>query len=255
MDELELHPAEPTGISAEEVGPDLVTALRPAVGSAFLDDEAILLDPATGISHLLDATATLVVRCLDGRSTLAEISADIADVLDLDRSMVDEDVVGLVRTLGGNGLLEGVERDPHTHAGHQRPSTPEGVPVGADLSGWEGWVEVDPGASGPVIIVNWGTRCGFCTRIAPDLAEVRPTVESVGTRLLLVTTGSTEELSEQLGDLELPVVQLEATPPFFEGLGTPVAYLVTADRVVLEPLALGANQVPDLCRSVLAEQR
>jgi hypothetical protein len=251
MEELELHAAEPTGISADEISLDLVTNLRPSVGTAFLDDEAVLLDPATGVSHLLDATATLVVRCLDGRSSLGEIAADIADVLEIDPERVAADVVSLMRTLGENGLLEGVERD--AHAGHQHPSAPEGVPVGADLSAWSGWSEL-AAAPGPAVVVSWGTSCGFCTRISAELAQLGPQMEVAGTRLVLVTTGSPEELHDQVGESALPVLHVASTPSFFEGLGTPVAYLVTGERVVAEPLALGADRVPELCRSVLGQQ-
>ena len=212
MEELGLQAAEPTGIPVGDISLDLVTELRHAVGTAFLDDEAILLDPATGVSHLLDATATLVVRCLDGRSTLDEIAADIADVLELDRAVVDADILSLVRTLGGNGLLEGVERDPH--AGHQHAASPEGVAVGADLSGWSGWGAL-AGEAGPTLIVNWGTSCGFCTRISEELAELGPQMEAAGTRLVLVTPGSPEAVREQVGDLDLPVLHVEAAPELF----------------------------------------
>ena len=149
MDELELQPADREEIPASEVGATLAPRLRDGVGTAFLDDEAVLVDPATGASHVLDRSATLVTRFLDGESTLGEIAFDIADVLDVDREQVEADVVALARTLGENGLLDGVARDPH--AGHEHNRRQGGVPVGADVSGWDGWSGL---ADGPTLVVN-----------------------------------------------------------------------------------------------------
>jgi len=248
MDELNLQPADADEIPASEVGLETAPALRPGVGSAFLDDEAVLLDPATGASHVLDASAALVARLLDGRSTLAEIAFDISDVLGADRERVEADVVDLVRTLGAQGLVAGVARDPH--AARAQAQAPEGVPVGADLGGWDGWADV---AEGRTLVVNWGTRCGFCNSIVDQLGELAPRLREVGTPLLLVTTGDEASLREQLGDLDLPALHVDETPEFFTGLGTPVAYLVAADRTVVEPLAVGFAAVPELARRVVAD--
>lgn len=251
MDELSLEPAERKEVPVAELTLDLATRLRPGVGSAFLDDEAVLLDPATGGSHLLDASAALVVRFLDGTSTLREIAFDIADVLEVEQERVESDVLTLVQTLGAHGLLEGVARDPYAANPHARPA--EGVPVGADLGGWAGWEQLGA-AAGSTVLVNWGTSCGFCTRIGASLAEMSPALAERGVRLVLVTTGSPEAFAAQVGDpatQALEVLHLEAVPEFFAGLGTPVAYRVDADRIVAEPLAIGADDVPRLLRSLL----
>jgi hypothetical protein len=246
MDELELHPAERDEIAASEVDAAFAPRLADGVGTAFLDDEAVLVDPATGGSHVLDRSAALVARFLDGESTLGEIAFDIADVLEVDQAQVEADVVGLARTLGEQGLLHGVARDPH--AGHQHAQRQQGVPVGADLSGWEGWSGLP---DGPTLVVNWGTRCGFCSRLVPEMAELGPLLQAAGTHLVLVTKGDEESLRQQVGDVELPVVHVEEAPDFFAGLGTPVAYLVGADRTTQEPLAIGSGEVPELARRVL----
>ena len=248
MDELELHPAEREEIPAAEVTLKHALRLRPGVGSAFLDDEGVLLDPATGASHLLDAPAALVARFLDGTSSLGEIAFDIADVLGLEQDRVESDVLGLARTLGAQGLLDGVARDPHAGRPHQ-PS-PEGVPVGADLGGWDGWAELGE-TDRSTLLVNWGTRCGFCTRIAPDLAELAPRLEQAGVRLVLVTTGDEESFRSQVGELPLTASHQDQAPDFFTGLGTPVAYLVGSDHTVVEPIAIGAVDVPALAQRLL----
>ena len=248
MDELDLRPADREEIPASDVGLDLAPRLGPGVGAAFLDEEGVLLDPATGASHVLDQPAALVTRFLDGRSTLGEIAFDIADILGVYRAQVEADVVALAQTLGARGLLDGVARDPH--AGHDHPRRSEGVPVGADLGGWDGWADL-PAA--PTLVVNWGTRCGFCTRIVADLGELGPRLRDAGTELVLVTTGDEESLRSQAGDVALPVVHVDAVPDFFTGLGTPVAYLVGPDRTVVEPIAIGAGEVPDLARRLVGE--
>jgi PqqD family protein of HPr-rel-A system len=247
MDELELKAAEPTGIPPEEITLDFPAQLAPAVGSAILDDEAILLDPATGTSHLLDGPATLIVQCLDGVSPLSEIAADIAEGLGLDRETIENDVLTLVRELGEHGLVDGVLRvDRHAAHAHEN-EMPMGVPQGSDLGGWEGWVASRP-KTGQTLVVNWGTHCGYCTRIAEELGELSPRLEAAGVGLLLVTLGTPDELHEQLGEAELRALHVEETPEFFAGLGTPAAYLVDQDLRTVEPLALGAGNVPDLAR-------
>ena len=220
MDELELHPAERDEIPASDVGLDLAPALRTGVGAAFLD----------------------------GSSTLAEIAFDISDVLGVDRERVEADVLDLVRTLGAQGLLEGVARDEH--AGHDHARQPQGVPVGADLGGWDRWSEL---AVEPTLVVNWGTRCGFCSTIVSDLDALRPRLREAGVSLLLVTTGSQESFREQTGEADLPVLHVEEVPDFFTGLGTPVAYLVDADRSVAQAIAVGSGEVPDLARRLAGE--
>ena len=251
MDELELKAAEPSGIPAAEITLDFPAALDPAVGAAILDDESVLLDPATGSSHLLDAPGTLIVQCLDGVSTIGEIADDIADELGLDRATIENDVLTLVRTLGEQGLLQGVLRDEH--AGHSHGNEmPMGIPAGSDLSGWAGWAEL-PTADADTIVVNWGTHCGFCTRIIPELAELEPQLRASGVSLVLVTSGTPEELREQLGDVALPVVHVGSPPEFFSGLGTPVAYVVGPDRQTTEPLSVGAGEVPQLARRLAGQ--
>lgn len=247
MDDLELKAAEPAGIPADDIDLDFPARLSPAVGTAILDDEAILLDPATGASHLLDGPGTLIVQCLDGVSPLRDIAVDIADGLSLELPTVEADVLGLVQTLGGLGVIDGVRRDDHAghgHTGHDHSQElPAGLAVGSDLSGWDGFADL---AARPLLVVNWGTRCGYCTRIADGLGEALPRLESAGFGLLLVTLGSPEELVDQLAGVSLPVAHVDVIPDFFAGLGTPAAYAVGADRLTTLPIAYGADQVPTL---------
>jgi PqqD family protein of HPr-rel-A system len=235
MDELDLKAAEPTGIPPEEITLDFPAQLAPAVGSAILDDEAILLDPATGTSHLLDAPATLIVQCLDGASPLSDIAGDIAEGLGLERETIENDVLTLIRTLGENGLIDGVMRTEHAGHGHGN-EMPMGVPQGSDLGEWAGWT-ASGSTPGRTLLVNWGTSCGFCTRIGEEL----------------VTVGTPEELAEQLGDRTLPALHVEATPDFFAGVGTPAAYAVDQGLHTEEAMSVGALEVPVLAQRLAGD--
>ena len=54
-----------------------VPARSAAVHTVEIDGEAVLLDQAADRLHHLNATAALVWACLDGRSTLGQIAADL----------------------------------------------------------------------------------------------------------------------------------------------------------------------------------
>jgi peroxiredoxin len=95
-----------------------------------------------------------------------------------------------------------------------------GLPVGTRLPAFEEF------RGRKVLLVNWSARCGYCDLIAPDLEALEPDLEKVGVRLILQET------------------PIEA----FDGLGTPVAYLVDEEGRTAHPLAIGADQVLDLAR-------
>lgn len=84
------------------------------VTTVELDGEAVLYDERTHTAHVLNGTAAVLWSCFDGSASLAEIIGDVADVYGAPAAMVEEDVVGLARRLGSQGLLDGVagESDP-----------------------------------------------------------------------------------------------------------------------------------------------
>jgi thiol-disulfide isomerase/thioredoxin len=108
VDELDLESA---------VGP------RPGITQHALGESAVLMDPSTGATVVVDATGALVWSVLDGTSRLAEIVADLADVYGVPAEVVGPDVLALVRSLGRAGLLAGVRPGPAPAADQQ--------PVGA----------------------------------------------------------------------------------------------------------------------------
>jgi peroxiredoxin len=105
-----------------------------------------------------------------------------------------------------------------------------------------------------VLLVNWNPGCGFCARIAPELASLQTLLRKRSTELVLVSNGDRESnarLAEESG-LTCPILlrgnshAVEA----FAGLGTPVAYSLDENGRTDRPLALGAIAVPALAREL-----
>jgi thiol-disulfide isomerase/thioredoxin len=186
-----------------------------------------------------------------------DIAVDMAAAYGQDIEVVREPVLDTVRTFGAYGLLEGVRRlEP------QAPSGPESIPVGEPAPGFE-----LPDTSGQVhaladfagsrtLLVNWSPRCGFCDRIAPELAGAQVALSDSGVQLVFVSIGEPEEVLANLDRLGLspPKVLLAepGTVEMFAGLGTPAAYLLDEQGRVLQPLAVGADKVPVLVMTALA---
>lgn len=86
-----------------------VPARRDDLAVEELDGELVLLDETTGGIHVLNATASVVWRCLDGDIDVATLAAELADAFGVDASQVSDDVLGMVRQLAADGLLVGFE--------------------------------------------------------------------------------------------------------------------------------------------------
>jgi hypothetical protein len=101
------------GVS-EEDGPVIDAAFAPARGDAVytvtIDGEAVLLDEAENRLHHLNRTAALLWACFDGEATVAELADDISDELQLDRTDVLQSSLSVVRELGAEGLIAGIQR-------------------------------------------------------------------------------------------------------------------------------------------------
>ncbi len=142
---------------------------------------------------------------------------------------------------------------------HEHAETPT-LPVGSVLAGLDATAEdgstLDDGwlGEGDALVVSWGARCGWCTRLAPDLAELAPALSAAGVRILLVTPDDRAAVAEQLGEHAptLPVGITEELPGWLAGLGTPVGYLTGPGGVTRAPLASGATGVVALVQAVAA---
>lgn len=90
-----------------------------------IDGEAVIYDERSGAMHLLDPIATVVWGCLDGAVSLGQIARELADAFTADPSRVEGDVVAVVRSFGGQGLLAGVPAGPEAAGGHEASARAE----------------------------------------------------------------------------------------------------------------------------------
>src|SRR5690349_9485981 len=101
--------------AAADLGPDFVPVRASRTHTVEIDGEAIVLDEEANRLHLLNASATIVWTCCDGSGTLAEIAADLAEAVGRAPEQLVDELVTLARTLGAEGLLDGVAPDPGPH--------------------------------------------------------------------------------------------------------------------------------------------
>ena len=117
----------PSIVSPEAIDGSFVPVGRESVGSVEVDGEVVLLDGATGRLRNLDPVGGVVWSCLDAPGTIDEIVSDLCEEFGADRATVRDDVLELMRTLGREGLLQGVATDSPVddHDGHDhRPASP-----------------------------------------------------------------------------------------------------------------------------------
>jgi peroxiredoxin len=176
-------------------------------------------------------------------------------------------VYGLLRQQGRVLLrLEALERQLADNvSAPSADARPRGLQVATsvppfrlpDLGGSEVGLEDFRGKR--VLLVHWDPQCGFCRRIAPDLAALQGGLRKRRTELLLLSyrdPGSNKALAEEHG-LDCPILlqpereRVEA----FATLGTPAAYLLDEKGRVAKALALGAEEVPELARAAAGKKR
>ena len=242
-------------IQADEIDLDFVPRPREAVTATEFDGELLLVDSQTGFLNLLDPVGSVVWNCLDGEVNLADLSEELAAAFGAPLEVVRNDVLEMIRGVGQAGLLIGVARPRPAE-----PALPTGMDVGEELAPFtapdlEG-VSVDlAGLRGrQVLLVNWSPTCGYCAKIAPELAEAQAGLAEQGVALVLLTSGEADanrELLETHGLSAMALLRQEIEDDFedpFPAMGTPVAYLVDTEGRIAEPLAYGANEVPSLAR-------
>jgi len=145
-----------------------------------------------------------------------------------------------------------------------KPTRPAELAVGApvppfclpDLTGANVTLEELRGRR--ALLVHWSFDCGFCERIAADLATLEGQLRQRNVALILLSYGDGDANRRSahkygLGCrilLQDPSTRIEA----FGTLGTPAAYLVDEQGRVAQHLALGANEVPALARQAAARR-
>ncbi len=96
------------------IPPDDVTAafvprLRDEVAVVPVAEEAVLYVESDGQLVQLDAIGALTVEFVDGQTSIADASRELAEGFGADLDTVQADVLAFVQRLGRLGLLEGVE--------------------------------------------------------------------------------------------------------------------------------------------------
>jgi peroxiredoxin len=245
-------------MAADDIDVSFTPRLRPGVASVEIEGETVMLVEGTHKLHLLNQLGTIVVGCFDGSGTLDELVADITDAFQADPEVVRNDVLEIARQLGRVGLLQGVaEEEPQPHA-HREP---EGLKPGEEVPSFrlpdlDGRIVAFEDLRGErLLLVNWSPSCGYCAKIAPELAELQPHLREQGVRLVLLALGTPEAnrgmLQEHGLDATLLLQDSEdgEYPEFFAGTGTPVAYLVDEQGNAASELSIGADKVPELART------
>jgi len=129
------------------------------------------------------------------------------------------------------------------------PSEPSGLAVGEifpsfrlnDLEGRS--ISLEDYRGKQVLLVNWSPGCGFCELIAPDLARLTSTQESLQVLVLAHEDAESNRTLASEQGLKCPILLVTENdiPAPFKNMGTPVAYLLDADGLVAEPMALGSD--------------
>jgi peroxiredoxin/uncharacterized membrane protein YphA (DoxX/SURF4 family) len=109
-----------------------------------------------------------------------------------------------------------------------------------------------------VLLVHWSPQCGFCDLIAPELAGLERELRKRKTEFVFASFGEPDAnrtLASEHGLRGAVLLQDGSRISAFEGQGTPAAYLVDEEGRVARPLAVGANEVPELAREVAKSRK
>jgi peroxiredoxin len=141
-------------------------------------------------------------------------------------------------------------------------AAPVGPPVGSAIDPFTAVaidgrvVSAGDFAGRKAFLVNWSPTCGYCDMIAPELAAVRPELEQANAELVLLSRGDPDvnrAHGEKHGLLEsLYLLDADANPAGFQGLGTPAAVVMDEDGKVASPLLVGADRVPAMAQELAA---
>jgi Coenzyme PQQ synthesis protein D (PqqD) len=96
------------GMSPADIDEQFIPRIRDTVAWVELDGEVVVYDELTAATHLLNKAAATIWLCCDGSTSLNELIGELIEFFQADRATIGQDVIHLVRKLGGQGLLEGV---------------------------------------------------------------------------------------------------------------------------------------------------
>jgi thiol-disulfide isomerase/thioredoxin len=239
-------------MSADDIEEDFVPSPKDEAVGLEMDGEAVLIVEGTWSTHWLNQISTEVWNSFDGVSSVKELSAELASAFGADPKVVLKDVLEVTRQFGMAGLLQGVA------ATSARSSSTEGIAEGDDIPSFElpdaggNTVSLESLRGEKVLLVNWSPTCGYCKKIAPELAELQPKLAKQGVRPVFIATGEVEAnraIMMEAGLDALMLFQVPGEAEVFVGMGTPVAYLVDEEGKNAARLAFGSDEVPALART------
>jgi thiol-disulfide isomerase/thioredoxin len=245
-------------MSADDIEETFVPQPKDEVAGLEMDGEAVLIVEGTWSTHWLNQISTVVWNSLDGVSSIKELSADLSRAFEADPDVVLKDVLEVTRQFGMAGLLQGVAE---TTAG---PNSSEGIAEGDDIPSFElpdaggDTVSLESFRGEKVLLVNWSPTCGYCKKIAPELAELQPKLAEQGVRTVFIATGEVEAnraIMKEAGLDALMLFQAPGEAEVFVGMGTPVAYLVDEEGKNAAQVAYGSDAVPELGRKAAGLSR
>ncbi len=163
-------------MQAESIEASFAPRRRNEIASVELDGETVLVVEGSRSVHWLDQLATIVWDAFDGSATIDELAEAFAEAFDADVDVVRTDILALARRVGGAGLLQGVAETPPQRMEYAPPT---GLPIGDVIPPFR-LTDIDGRVIGSedflgrtMLLVNWSPHCGYCRRIAPDLAEIQ----------------------------------------------------------------------------------
>lgn len=247
-----VHPSDVEILmSAEALDESSRPCRDPQILVESVDEATLLRDPRSGGSVILNNSAGMLWGFLDGETPIAAIIDDVVDATGLEREAIAEDVLAAIRQFGRAGMLHGVAAAPPPPPPPPPPVLEVGDTVAdLELSDLDGTSHELAFSSGAWLAVNWSPSCGYCVRIASTLGEQARALSEAGIRLVLLASGSSEQNREILLGTGLEAatfLRYQPAPQMFEGMGTPVAYLIRDGRTVA-PVAIGADRVPELAQ-------
>jgi thiol-disulfide isomerase/thioredoxin len=238
----------PEAITVNDIDGSFIPRPRRDLVDLEIGLERVLLGPDP---YALNGTAALIWQCFDGEGTLEELVSDLSAACGVDQTTIRTDVMALTRDLGSLGMLDGVVPNRHATGKSSVAAAGIGDELEAfclqDLDGVERNSESFRGQR--VLLVNWNPGCGFCARIAPEIAALQQPLRENDVSLVFLTKGGANDnrtLFKKYG-IDSPALLGGPGGPFGK-LGTPAAYLLDESGRVAAPLAYGAVAVPQLLR-------
>lgn len=226
----------------------LSDVVRPHERLRFLDadDELVLLDGWRSAT-VLNPLAATICSAFDGERSLGSIAATLATRFEVAPTTAEAEVLNVARLLGDRGLLHGVE--PTEPAVSLTPIRP--LEAGDHVAAFDATPQHPP-TPAERVVVNWNPSCGYChallARIRPLLAHRPP---SAAVLLALPDTMGGPAVASFAAETGLEVLTYDAATNPFGGAGTPAAFHLDPNGVLLSAPVQGVGRVENLIRAVL----